>query len=185
MSRGLSSANAGQTEAVVAHPAAFFHGAFPSGDVRIWTGIGTLKWGGHDWIGAGALIKVSGIEETSGVEASGVAVTLTGVPVELVSLAIREARQNSLGTILLGFVNDDGGLVADPEPVFTGLLDVPQIEDGAETCAITLSYENQMIDLQRAREWRYTDESQKVLHPGDRAFEYVAGIQDKKITWGQ
>ena len=62
---------------------------------------------------------------------------------------------------------------------------MPEITDDAETCRITISYESRLIDLNTARSWRYTHESQQALHPGDLGFEYVAAIQDREVTWGR
>jgi hypothetical protein len=67
---------------------------------------------------------------------------------------------------------------------FAGRLDVPTIMDGAERCEIQITYESRLIDLNRAREWRYTHESQQQISPGDRGFEYVAGLQEREIRWG-
>jgi len=75
-------------------------------------------------------------------------------------------------------------VIADPYKCFNGFLDVPTIQDGAETCTLQFTYENALIDMQRPRTWRYTHESQKQLFPDDLGFEYVASIQDLKITWG-
>ncbi|HBN31649.1 MAG TPA: hypothetical protein DD416_10620, partial [Rhodobacteraceae bacterium] len=73
----------------------------------------------------------------------------------------------------------------DPVQAFSGRLDVPEIADDANTCTITISYESRLIDLNTARSWRYTHESQQSLYPGDRGFEYVTAIQDREITWGR
>jgi hypothetical protein len=75
-------------------------------------------------------------------------------------------------------------LIADPVLAASGRLDVPNLEDSEDTCSITITYEGRLIGLLQAREWRYTDESQQVLFPGDRGFEYVTTIQDKDIQWG-
>ena len=75
-------------------------------------------------------------------------------------------------------------VIADPYKCFNGVLDVPTIQDSAETCTLQFTYENALIDMQRPRTWRYTNESQKQLFPNDRGLEYVASIQDLKITWG-
>jgi hypothetical protein len=56
--------------------------------------------------------------------------------------------------------------------------------DGAERCEIQITYESRLIDLNRAREWRYTHESQQQISPGDLGFEYVAGLQEREIRWG-
>ena len=185
MSRDMQAANLAAISQQDVRVIGFFEGEFASGTVRLWTGVGDFEWDGKTWAGAGTLLGFSSIEETNDIVASGISVSLSGVPVDLVSIAIRDAEQNAPGTIWIGFMSDDWQLLADPEIIFSGLLDVPTIEDSSDTCTVTVSYESQLIDLQRAREWRYTNESQQVLHPGDRGFEYVAGIQNKTVTWGR
>jgi hypothetical protein len=75
--------------------------------------------------------------------------------------------------------------VADPVLQFEGRLDVPAIEDGEDTATIAISYESELIDLERARERRYTPEDQAIDYPGDLGFAYVAALQDAQITWGR
>ena len=62
---------------------------------------------------------------------------------------------------------------------------MPSISDSATESMVTITYEDQDVDMNRPREWRYTDESQKALFPGDRAFEYVTTIHDREIKWGR
>ncbi|MFC3059520.1 hypothetical protein [Paenirhodobacter populi] len=183
MSRDLSPANAAALAADRVRIIALFEGEFASGTVRLWSGLGSLVWGGRTWAGAGTLMGIGSIEETNEVTANGASISLSGVPLDLVQIAIDEAQQGAPGRLYLGFMSEDWQLLADPELIFAGLLDVPQIEEGADTCTVTISYENQLIDLQRAREWRYTDESQKTLYPGDRGFEFVTTIQDMDLDW--
>jgi hypothetical protein len=75
-------------------------------------------------------------------------------------------------------------LVADPFLAFEGRFDVPEILDEGETAVITASGESRLIDLDRVRARRYTDEDQKLDFPNDLGFEYVPKIQDKEIFWG-
>ena len=91
------------------YPAIFFEGAFASGWVRIWTGSHDITWDDKLWTGAGALIGLGALEETSDVVASGTNVSLSGVPLDLISLAIEEARQGSPGRIWLALLT--------PEPI--------------------------------------------------------------------
>ena len=100
-------------------------------------------------------------------------------------MAIAEARQGLPGKVWLGLLTEAGTIIADPVLAFAGRLDVPEITDDVETCRITISYESRLIDLNTARSWRYTHESQQVLYPGDLGFEYVTAIQDREITWGR
>jgi len=166
-------------------PIMLFEGEFASGTVNVWTGYGTLSWDGKSWTGLGNLIGISEISESSDIVANGMTFTLSAVDASLVSLAITEARQGMSGRLWIGFLDDNGSVIADPYKCFNGLLDVPTIQDGAETCTLQFTYENALIDMQRPRTWRYTHESQKQLFPNDLGFEYVASIQDLKITWGQ
>jgi hypothetical protein len=107
------------------------------------------------------------------------------VPLDLVQVAIDEARQGMPGRIWIGLMSEAGALIADPVQAFSGRLDVPEITEDADTCTITISYESRLIDLTVPRTWRYTHESQQVLYPGDLAFEYVTAIQDREIPWGR
>lgn len=166
-------------------PVIFFEGMFASGPLRLWSGLGEIGWAGESWSGAGALLGLGAIEETSEVVAGGTSVSLSGIPPDLVQRAISEARQGLPGRVWLGLLTPEGEIIADPVLAFAGRLDVPEITDDAEACRITLSYESRLIDLNTARSWRYTHESQQALHPGDLGFEYVTAIQDREITWGR
>lgn len=185
MSRDLSAEMAQALASGALQPAIFFEGEFPSGTVRIWTGTGPIDWAGKSWTGVGVLLGLGSLEETSDVVASGTVVTLSGVPLDLVGLAIDEARQGLAGRIWLALLTPERSLIADPVQAFSGRLDVPQIQEDGQSCTITLSYESRLIDLGTARSWRYTHESQQALYPGDRGFEHVTAIQDQEITWGR
>jgi len=185
MSRTISPAVLAELSAGVVRPAIFFESAFPSGVLRLWSGLGPITWAGQTWTGAGTLLAVSPIEETTDVVAGGTTVTLSGVPTDLVSLVIADAQQGAPGRLWIGMLSAGGAVIADPVAWFTGRLDVPTISDGANTCTITVTYESRLIDLGRARQWRWTDESQKALYPGDRGLEYVTTIQDRQIVWGR
>jgi hypothetical protein len=166
-------------------PCLFFEGDFPSGSVYLWTGRGPVQWNGQTWTGAGDLIGVSETEETTDVVATGLVVTLSGIPTSLVSLVISDAQQGLPGKVYVGLRATDGSIIADPVQSFAGRLDVPNIQDGEEICQISISYESRLIDLQKPREFRYTHESQRLFDPTDRGFEVVTSLQDKEISWGR
>lgn len=165
-------------------PALFFQGHFPSGTVRLWTGLGDIDWNGHTWIGGGNLIGVSDIEETTEVVAGSVTVTLSGVPTAYISLVMDDAQQGLAGRIYLALMDAAGNVIPDPVQTFRGRLDVPVIEDGAETCTISITYESRLVDLLTPREFRYTQESQQLFSPGDFGFAFITSLQDKRISWG-
>lgn len=185
MARTLTPAALAEILAQAKTVAVFFEGAFASGTVRLWSGLGDLTWNGLTWSGAGDLGTVSPILETTDVQANGVRVTLSGIPAASLSLALQEARRGQTGTIWLAFLDDTGAVVADPYIAFSGRLDQPQIEDGGDTAAISIAYENRLIDLERPRERRFDHQDQQIDHPGDLGFAYVASIQQWNGVWGR
>jgi len=184
MSRDLTTAVINQIDATELQPFLLFRGEFATGVVRAWSGIGNLSWDGQTWVGTGSLLQVSSIEEAGETVANGATITLSGVPLELISLALSSARQGSQGKIYLGFLSA-GSVVVDPVLVFEGKLDVPVIEENGETGTIAIAYESRLIDLQKPRESRYTDQDQQRAYPGDLGFEFVPSLQEKSLIWGR
>ena len=184
MARDLTAGVITQLQAASVEVGILFEGEFASGWVRLWSGVGTLSWDGKSWSGVGTLLGISGIDETNEIRASGLTVSLSGVPSDLLSAALGDARSGKTGRVYLAFFSG-GSIVADPILQFEGRLDVPAIEDGPDTATISISYESELIDLERARERRYTPEDQAIDFPGDLGFDYVAALQDAQITWGR
>ena len=184
MARDLTAGVITQLQAASVEVGVLFEGEFASGWVRLWSGVGTLSWDSRSWSGVGTLLGISGIDETNEIRASGLTVSLSGVPSDLLSAALGDARSGKTGRVYLAFFSS-GSIVADPILQFEGRLDVPAIEDGPDTATISISYESELIDLERARERRYTPEDQAIDFPGDLGFDYVAALQDAQITWGR
>jgi hypothetical protein len=153
---------------------------FDTAPVRFWTGYGDRTIKGNTYIGAGSLIGIGGLEEVADLSAKSATITLSGVPVELVSLALQEPYQNRACRILFGVTD-----VADVIEVFGGFMDVMTIEDSGETSTISLTVESKLVQLERAKELRYTNESQRALFPNDTFFSFVADLQDKEVVWGR
>jgi len=164
--------------------ALFYEGEFTTGTLRLWTGVGPLDWNGHTWTGAGHMLALTTIQETTDVRATGLTATLSGLPVSLLSAVLLNARRGYAGTVWLGLFDAAGALIADPAVAFKGRLDVPSIDADESTCTISVSYESRLIDLERARDRRYTNEDQAIDYPLDLGFEYVPSIQNARINWG-
>jgi len=156
-----------------------------AGDVRLWTGTGTLTWGGYEWLGGGEFVGISEIEETADVQANGLVFTMSGIPTDLLATGISQMRQGLPGELFLGALADNGALIGEPYPVFTGLTDVPVVDDTGESVTISVTVESDLVDIERSKVRRMTDEDQKSVYPDDRGFEFVNSLQEAEITWGQ
>ena len=185
MSRSLTSALEAELAKQALRPIVLVQAQFTSGTIYVWSGVGSLSWNSQTWTGVGALGSISSVQESTEVEAQGIAIGLSGIPADLIASVLGECRPNAPVKVWLGAVNDAGAVIADPYQSFSGRMDVPEIEEGAETCSVSIHVENRLIDLGRARERRWTNEDQKIDYPTDRGFEYVAGIQEWNGFWGK
>ena len=64
-----------------------------AGPIRMWTGVGTKTINGQTFSGAGGLIGLGGIGETTDLSAKGMTITVSSVPSELVAMALSEPYQ--------------------------------------------------------------------------------------------
>lgn len=186
MARTLTTDMQNATLAQTVVPVLLIEALFDSGAVRMWSGIGNLTWSASTWVGAGNLLGVGAALETQELRATGVDITLSGVPSELLSLALSEPYQGRACQIYLGALNiNTGVLIADPYMVYSGRMDTMTVSENGDTASIGLATESRLIDLERSRERRYENSDQALDYPLDLFFEYVPSIQDATITWGK
>ena len=156
--------------------------------LRMWTGLGTLTLADTtEWFGAGTLLTISHVDETSEIAARGADITLSAIPSEVLSLALTEPYQGRECNIYFGTF-DGGDQTTAPtnfNEIFSGYMDQMNISEGADTSTIELKVENKLIDLERARVARFTSNYQKSKFPTDTGLDFVESLQDKKISWGK
>ena len=222
MSRDLSTGVAANLEDNVIYPffaveLNFDSGTFEANDgniynrvLRLWTGQGTLVYNGQEYFGTGNMLDISSIEETTEMSAKGASLTLSGVPSEVISLALTEAYQGRTCNIYFGLfqkgfletedsvedaevyiLKQDGGYIVletnktSLTEVFTGYMDQMSIDEGPDASTIQLTVENRLVDLERPRVGRFTSEYQKSVYPDDKGFDFVESMQTLQLNWGR
>lgn len=178
--------------------------------LRLWTGFGTLVYNSQDYYGTGNLLDISSVEESTEIGAKGATLTLSGVPSEVISLALTEAYQGRTCNIHFGLIQkgslelessqevlqdyiklEDGGkitlerVIVDLTQLFTGYMDQMSIDEGPDTSTVQLKVENKLIDLERARVGRFTSQHQKSIYPEDKGLDFVESLQDTTLNWGR
>lgn len=185
MARSLTAGTLAQLSQGKVAVALFVEVDFADATSYLWSGLGPIAWNAHTWLGVGKFGKVSDVTERTGVQADGITLTLSGVPQDMLDEALLQCRQGRPVKVWFGFLDAAGAVIADPYQTFAGRMDVPIIDEGAETATVSITVENRLIDLQRSRERRYTDDDQKIDYPTDRGFEYVASLQEQNLVWGK
>lgn len=156
---------------------------FSSGPVRVWTGVGEATIDGNTYTGTGTLLEVSAVEETAEMAVRGATLTMTGIPSNLLSLALQEPYQGRKCTVYFGVV--DGSTYSGLTEVFAGYMDEMNIDEAPDFATIEMKVENKLIDLERARVRRYSSGYQQSVYPGDLGLDFVEDLQDKEIIWGR
>ena len=205
MSRDISSGVQIAIEDNVVYPFFVTELNFSTDVLRFWTGLGTLVYNGNSYTGAGNLLQISSIGETSEIAAKGATLTLSGIPSESLALALSEPYQGRLCKIYFGLFMKGALLQEDSSyillengqkiglelqdtsltEIFSGYMDQMNIDEGAYTSSVQLQVETKLVDLERQRVARYTSAYQKSKYPGDLGLDFVESLQDKQVVWGR
>ena len=189
MARDITTAFKNSIEGSLVKPIIGIELEFSDGTLRFWNGYGnlTMTAGGSSktFNGAGDMLGVSEVEESSTLSMSGVTLTLAGIKSSILSTALGANYTNRKGAIYLGLFDTSNNVIADVYTLFKGNMDVMNIQEGADTCLITLKLESRLITFEKASNRMYTNEDQKIDFSSDIGFEFIPDLQDKEITWGK
>ena len=184
MSRGLTSAMRTAVASGTVYPIFFGEFDFSGGIVYVHSGFGPVVWNSKTWLGMGKFVSVQPVNETSDVAANNVSFSLSGVPSSMISEVFNNRSRGRPCTLWFGCFSSSGTLLADPQVIFSGRMDQPVLNDQGSECTVNVTAESRLIDLQRPRERRFTDQDQRNYFPSDGFFKFVAGLQDRVINWG-
>lgn len=177
------------------------------GPLYMWSGYGNITINGKLYLGAGQIMNISSVEETTEMEAKGASITVTGIPSSFLSIALQEPYQGRECRIYFGMIvqeksivtqDDDNivsqdvlqfitqsGVSAEYLEIFSGELDQMNISESGDTATISVTAENILIKLERPVVRRFTEEDQKTRYPADKGLEFVNALQDREIYWGR
>lgn len=183
--------------------------------LRLWTGLSTLVFQGVSWTGAGTLLSVAAIEETTETAARGADIGITGVPSEVLALALRTPYQGRTCKIYFGVLTKDNKILKEDSnfvllengdktrsestpigygnasfnEIFCGYIDQMNISEGPDMGTVQLKVENKLIDLERPKVSRLNSQYQKSRNipeaVNDLGFDFVESMQDQKLSWGR
>lgn len=185
MARSLPSALSTELNADELRPFYAVQFFFDSGTVGFWTGLGELQANGFTWYGGFGVLGISNSKENSDLGADGMTITLNGLESSFVSLALTENYRGRFCKVFLGALGSDFAAVSDLYQIFLGRMDTMTIQEDGATATIQITVENVLIDLERPRIRKYTNEEQLSRYAGDNSFETIAALQDKEIVWGR
>lgn len=154
------------------------------GPLRLWSGLYdkaiTVQGASQTFTGSAGLLSIGGLEEIGDLSARAVTLTLSGIPTSIISLALQEPYQRRVCRIYFGEQS-----ASDVVEIFSGKMNTMRILDAEDTATIELTVESKLVELERASNWRYTDENHKSRYSDDTFFSFVQDIQDVQVAWGR
>lgn len=184
MSRGLVTANADAADAAVVRPYLLVKLDYAAEAVRVSSLPFDTVYAGETYLGVGRLGSISEVNEGTEIKSYGCSLRMSGIPLDYVQDVVTADGQGRTAQIWLGFLDAGHVPVADPFKLFQGRIDVTDIDIG-ETIAVTVTLESRLVDWERARTRRFTDQDQKLSWPADRGLEYVQAVTDMELIWGR
>lgn len=184
MPRSLDSSMKAALAAGVIQPAILAQITFNSGTQYVWSGVGDLVYDAQTFKGVGSLGAVGAITEGTEVRADGTTLALSGVDPTLYSETIADIKLGAPAKIWLALLTE-GVIIGAPYLMFSGLVDKPTVNTGAESIAVSLALENRLTNLGRASQRRYTAADQHANgYADDTAFNWVEILNDIALRWG-
>ena len=77
---------------------------FDTDDILVWSGTDELIIGSDTYQGAGSLLEIGGIEDTTELKSSGLTVSISGMDTTVLDYALSENYQNRVITLFMGFL---------------------------------------------------------------------------------
>lgn len=142
----------------------------------------TVTWGGHDWIGLGAIGGITPLEESSGTNASALTFTLNLAQIEWLTLAIGDTSEYRGRNAKLYFCPLDVQfrLIDTPIACWRGTMDTMTSsidgKRGESTGRISLKCETSAYGLKRKSSLRINAAQQKQRYPLDTGLDYITDL---------
>lgn len=159
--------------------------AFDSGTVYLHDSIGTFTFSSNDYLGVGDFGGISAIEENRQMSAYEITLVLSGLDADLLDEALNQDYQGRAVTIYIGALDlDTGALLATPNEVWSGTMDVARIAVGAgDENAIEITCESDFAKLEKINGRTFSDSDLQAEYSGDTFLQYLAAMEDTKVVW--
>lgn len=138
---------------------------------------------GVEYFGGGNLGNISSAKENTDLDPNQIEITLAGISDAALAAIGGSNYINRNVTIKIAMLDDQGQVIDDQAMnYFIGKTDEVKYSYG-KTSSITIIARDRLADWSRPRVERNMNADQQARYPGDKGFEFVGQIADKKIIW--
>tara|TARA_R110000824_G_scaffold104355_4_gene247656 strand:- start:1720 stop:2370 length:651 start_codon:yes stop_codon:yes gene_type:complete len=162
---------------------------FDSGTVYLHDSVGTYSWadpvdGTQDWLGVGDFGGIGAVEENAEMSSYEITLVLSGLDADLMDEVLEQPYQGRGVTIFLGALDlDTGLLLATPNEIWSGTMDVGRMTLGSGQNAVEITCESDFAKLDKINGRTFSDSDLQAEFSGDTFLQYLTSMKDAKIVW--
>jgi hypothetical protein len=158
---------------------------WPSGTVRVHSGLGKVTYNGQSYIGIGNLGSIDSLTDTGEVGDTGISLTLSGVDAALVAAVVDDDAIESSGRVFFAVLDEHSRLHdANVCPLFAGTVKRVVVRQGNQP-QITVELVADAINRPRCGNWRWTDNSHRQRTDADDGFcKFIEKMAERPFYWG-
>jgi len=144
----------------------------------------TRTFDGVTYTGGGNLGSISSFSENTDLDPQEYSVSLSGINQSVLQTIGSSNYLNRDARCYVVMLDEDGNALGDPMTYFVGFTDEVSFTYG-QKASIKVTVRDRLADWNRVKIERNVNADQQAKYPGDKGFEFVAQVADKKIIWPQ
>ena len=151
--------------------------------LRFSSAYGAITVAGVEYIGAANLGNITSAKENSDLDPNELKITLAGMSDASLSAVGSSNYLNRDIAVRVAMFDEDGGVIDDAVMnYFIGKTDDVKFNYGKNS-SIVVTARDRLADWARPKVERNINSDQQAAYPGDKGFEFVGQVTDKKIVW--
>jgi len=181
---GISAGMLTALTASVVRPIYFVKLETPSLELNFNSSGRNITFASENYVANGNLQFIPTINETQELAATTCEIVMDGANSIQVATGL-SLRQSDAAYVWLGLADSSLALISDPILLFKGYFDNCILTDEVPTPTIVLTYESELLKMNRPGTFKYMNSHQQGLFPGDLGFQYVSSMEDWRGFWGR
>lgn len=156
---------------------------FPSGTVRVHNSVGTLSFGGEDYLGVGAFGSIEPMKESIALVDNPVRITLSSITQEIIDAVKTDDIYRRNADIYVGALNPETGtLTGTPINWISGFMEHASVLIGQKN-GVMIQIQTRAGRLRQSNHLRFTLEDHQITYSDDLYFEFLPQVQDARVQW--
>jgi len=182
MSRPIAANNLAEINSPHAHEVLMLKMDFDE-PAFVHSGVGDITFDGNTYVGVGAVGSVDSVRESAQTNPLQLRFTMSGIDAAQLDQAMNSGTFGDALDLMIGFRQDDGDLVADPETLWGGTYEYAN-DSAGDDHVISITATSDIAVLEQKNGARFSDEYHRVKYPSDTGFEFIAAAGKRDLIWG-